>query len=593
MTTDIRKPITIVEIEQPRCIHRFGVGACTATGTPKCYNTGKTCLDIDNFSPTGSIKWRFTDTSPRILDFSDFSDADNPEANPIPCGVEVSTSETKINAGSRLDGSSPLGTLGTVSITLSDFPWNDRYGDFYLTDRSGYQSGRPPPVRAPFWALWTARNALFDGMFVRIYDGYEGQTLSEMRQRLYALEKVDGPDASGRVKISGYNPLRLADEDKAKYPPASDLRLIGNIDDSTTDIVLFGSESDLMSEVGTAGLGYFAALSDEIISFTGYTDEGDGKYSLTGVVRGVLGTSATSHSEEVAAQRVGRFEGEYPWVIVDHLLRNHTEMPDTFLPLADWNAEGISYMPTFRINRTSVKPAGVRDLIGEICQQSQFYIWWSEYQREIQMLCVRPPKEDPVKLSDAENLISGTVLTRDPNSRTTSVTVRYGELSPFGSKDSLNFPKAITAIDGDNLGDVRQVEIYAPWLSKRSQAFTLARRLLLRYKEIPEFLSIQVDAKDRETAVGAVADIETRTIPDTEGNANERRWQVISSREVVAGHSYALELQTYEYFGRFGSLMADGSPDYASATETERQSGMWLAGDDGLMSDGTEGYKFQ
>ena len=34
-----RVPVVIAEVTQPRCALRFGVGACTATGTPKCYNT--------------------------------------------------------------------------------------------------------------------------------------------------------------------------------------------------------------------------------------------------------------------------------------------------------------------------------------------------------------------------------------------------------------------------------------------------------------------------------------------------------------------------------------------------------------------------
>ena len=48
-----RKPVVIAEVTQPRCALRFGVGACTATGTPKCYNTYWTCLDKENYDPTG------------------------------------------------------------------------------------------------------------------------------------------------------------------------------------------------------------------------------------------------------------------------------------------------------------------------------------------------------------------------------------------------------------------------------------------------------------------------------------------------------------------------------------------------------------
>ena len=83
------------------------------------------------------------------------------------------------------------------------------------------------------------------------------------------------------------------------------------------------------------------------------------------------------------------------------------------------------------------------------------------------------------------------------------------------------------------------------------------------------------------------------TILDTEGNTSARRWQVISAKELKAGHTYVLNCQTYEYFGRFGQYMADGSGDFTAATEAEKASGGWYAGSDGLMSDGSEGYKYQ
>lgn len=589
-----RRPITIVEIEQKRCVNTFGSAPCTATGTPKCYNCIGTCRDLPNIDNTGSIKWRFVDDRPGIYDFADHSDPDNLELDPIACLVSVSTSENKINAGSNLDGVSPFGITGKATVSFRDVPWNDVWGDPYLADRSGYVAGKVPPNRANFWALWTARNPLFTEMYLRIYDGYEGQDLADMRSRLYVLDSVDGPDESGRVTVKGVDPLRLTDGDQAEFPRTSKLDVYGDIDDITTTVRVFGVEADLSDDFGNTGDRKWLVAGNELILYTGYTDDGDGVFTLTGVVRGDLGTVAGSHNDQDKLQRAGRYEDISFWLVLDDLVKDHTEIPDDFVDLAGWNLEGETYLPTYKTNRTIIVPTAVKKLAGELSQQGLYYVWWSEYEQLIKMLAIRPPEAAPITLNDSDNLLRGTVLTRDPKARLTQVAVYYNQIDVFGGDDDdANYSNRFTAIDGENLGETRAAAIYAPWISNRTQAVQLAVRLLIRYKAVPKFLSVTVDANDRDAIVGSVVDIDTAAIVDTEGNLNTTRWQVISAKEVKAGHSYMLDLQTYEFIGKFGVYMADGSPDYADATDEEKATGAWFAADTGLLPDGTEGYQYQ
>ncbi len=588
-----RRPITIVELEQPRCVNRFGVSPCTATGTP-CYNCPGTCGDLPNIDMTGSIKWRFVDGRPGVYDFADFSDTDNQELNPIPVEMSVSTSESQINAGSNLDGRDPLGVTGKATVTMPDFLWNDRWGDFSIADRSGVVSGKPLPVRGPFWALWTARNDLFNDMFLRIYDGYEGQALVDMRQRLYVVDKVDGPDGSGKVTITGLDPLRLAGDKKAEFPRTSKLDLYGDIDAATTAVRVFGIEADLSDDFGNTGATKYFSIGEELFSYSGYTDEGDGVFLLSGVVRGALDTLPDEHGDRDAVQRTGRYENIKFWLALEDLFKNHTPMPDAFIPIDDWNTEGNTYLPTYRTTRTVVDPTAVKELASQIVQQGLFYVWWAEYSQEIKMLAVRPPDADPSVLTDASHLMRGTVLTRDPSIRVTQVAVYYDQIDPFGGlEDAKNYRNRFTSVDGNNRGETRAKSIYAPWISNRTQAVQLAVRLLIRYKAVPKFLTVTIDAKDREITVGDVADIETRTILTSDGAINRERWQVISAKELKPGHSYILSLQTYEFVGRFGRYMADSAPDYAEATDEEKANGSWYANVSGLMPDGTEGYQYQ
>lgn len=593
-TTLGREPLTIVELEQPRCSLRFGVSPCTASGTPKCYQTSGTCLDLPNYTPTGSIKWRFINARPGSFSMADFSDPDNPELPPIPCLISVSTSENEINAGANLDNRAPLGVTSKATIIMSDLPWNDAYGDFYLADRTGYVAGKPPPNRGNYWALWTARNLFFTGMYVRIYDGYVGQTLAAMRQRLYILDKVDGPDGDGKTTLTALDPLRLASDKKAEFPRTSTLDLYGAVNSTTTSITVFGDERDLSDDFGNTGSIKYLSIGEELIRYNGYTDIGGGQYTLTGVIRGALNSVAASHEDMDKVQRAGRYENLNYWLVLNDLLTKHTEMPASFIPLAAWNAEGEEYLPTYKTTRTIVSPTPVIDLASELTQQGLFYIWWSEYEQELKMLAVRAPETAPTVLTDDKNLMRGAVLKRDPSIRLTQVAVYYNEINPFDTSGSgKNYNNRFTAIDGENLAETRAKAIFAPWITNRTQAVQLAVRLLIRYRAVPQFLTVTIDAKDREAVVGSVLDIETRAIVTSEGEMNTKRWQVISAKELVAGHTYLLNCQTYEFLGRFGRYMADGSPDYTAATEEERATGAWYAADTGLMSDGTEGYKYQ
>lgn len=595
MTPDTmgREPLTIVELEQPRCALRFGVGLCEATGRP-CYNTQGTCGDLMNYDPSGSIKWRFVDGRPGSYDFADYSDPDNPETDPFPCLVSVSTSENEINAGSNLDGRSPLGVTGKVSVQLEDFPCNDAAGDFYSPQRAGYEAGKPLPTRGNFWALWTARNQLFNGMYLRVYDGYAGQTLSDMRQRLYIVDRVDGPNGDGGVTLSGLDPLRLAGDKKAEFPRTSNLDLFGDIDDTQTDVVVFGDERDLSDAFGNTGARRYLVLGKELIEYTGYTGDEEGRFTLSGVVRGALGSEAKEHKDKDKVQRAGRYEGLKFWRVLNDLLVNHTEIPASFIPLAEWDLEGNTYLSTYTTTRTIVKPTAVVDLVGEITQQGLFYIWWSEYDQLIKMLAVRAPGSAPAVFTDETHLMRGTVLKRDPSIRITQVAIYYNEIDPFGgATDDKNYKNRFTAVDGENLGETRAKSIYAPWISNRTLAVQMSIRLLGRYKNVPEFLTFSVDAKDRDAVVGSVLDINTRSIVDAEGNVKTKRWQVISAKELVAGHTYLLSCQTYSFIGRFGRYMADGSPDWSAATDDEKNIGSWYADSDGLLPDGTKGYQYQ
>ena len=587
-------PIQIVELRQPRCALRFGVGACPATGTPKCYQVWGTCPTAATkavFDATGRIRWRFVQNRPGLFAVGDFSDPDDPATNAIPVAqLRVSTTKAELNIGALLDGKSPYGVHATVTVSMPDFVWDDHVGDFYLGDRVDL------PKRM-FWAVWTARNAFYGGMEIVVYDGYEGEALSAMRQRLYILDNIDGPDSSGSVTLHGISPLIQAEGQASKFPPPMDVRLVSAITAGQTTVqVLTNDETNLSRTLGIGGE-KGVRIGDEIMFYAAYSVVTPGVYDLTGVTRGVLGTVAASAAADARVQRIGYFKDVPTWQCAEYLLTNHTPLQAGLID-ASWADEGDTYLSTIRSTTVISEPTAVETLVGETEQQGMFFIWWDEYASKIKFQAVRPPRTSVRTITTVSEIVAGSAeLRREPQSLLTRVFVYYAPAVPTKT-DKANY----RVVDGqiESLNEAAQaagrpytLEITARWINTAAHAQALIARILSRYRQVPRFLTIRVSAKDREITVGEVCDVTTAEILDTEGRIKSERWQVISWGEIVQGEVYLLDMQTYELIGRFGVWMAGGSPDYATATDEEKANGGWWADSSGLMPDGSDGYLWQ
>lgn len=583
-----REPLRVVELKQPRCVNRFGTSPCTATGTPKCYQTWTTCKDRSNFnSAGGSIKWRFVESRVHISAFGDYSDADNVATDGLPGLVSVSESSSELNIAGILQGKSPLGIRAGCTVTLDDFPFSDFVGDFYLADRTLGE--------ATFWEKWQARNKFYAGMYLRVYDGYNGQRLQDMRQRLYVVESVDGPN-NGQVTITGRDPLRLTAKNKAEFPRQVDIELVADVTAAATSIEVFAAtETDLTDSFGNTPEKYLR-LGDELICYTGITENAPGRYSLNGVERGCLSTTPEAGRAEQQLQRAGYYRNQYIWKIAADLIKSHTAIPNGFVNEAAWDAEAASYLAQFIVSGVVAEPTAVESLLGELCQQGQFSIWWDEELQTIPLIVVQPPVSAVPLLTDSANILSDPQKVRLPDESVTRATVRYAPFSPTGRlQDAADFEKVHSRIDGDsenaNARDaILQRVVNSRWLLTLTQALSVTRRILDNYRDIPEQLVLRIDAKDSNAMIGDVYDVQTEAFKDTEGNLLVTRWQVIAKREIEHGHTYELKMQRFPYVGRFAIIMADGTGSYADATEAEREFGCWLAEDTGLMPDGSEGY---
>jgi hypothetical protein len=245
-----------------------------------------------------------------------------------------------------------------------------------------------------------------------------------------------------------------------------------------------------------------------------------------------------------------------------------------------------------------VTPTLVDTLLGEVAQQGMFYFWWDERAQKIPMLAVRPPIGFVARLTGAAHIVEGSAaVQRRPDDLITRVFVYYSQRDSLASQsDPSNYKVVSGQIEGDTeraeaADGERPLSIFARWVSAESHAAQIVQRILARYKNNPTFLSIAIDAKDRHITIGDVVDVDIER--DSQGFVVDSRWQVVSWDEAKAGEVYILNMQNYTYIGRFGVWMADGSPNYASATDEEKLTGSWWAGSDGLMPDGSPPYQWQ
>ena len=512
-----REPIQIVQIDQDFCGEVYGVAPCTAsiptTGDIKCFNTFSTCQDTTNFNK-GSL----------TISFGKATDALPKDEYIIPSLVSVSASPTTLNAGGGSNNSGPLGVRSSVAITFRDHPHSDRLVDPYRTER-GYIA----TDRGTFWGKWIARNPYYQNRIIRVLDGYKGQLLSEMTSRTYIIDSVSGPNASGAVTIKAKDILRLADNDKAVAPRLSEGELIADINETATTLRITGA---VEADYPAPGI---VVISDEVITYTGVsTIIVNEEINLTGCVRGTNGTLADDHSLEDRVQLCLEYTDELVSDIAYDLLTNYGSIPTAYIDKPAWDDEASTWLAQFNMSTLITEPTGVTELLGEITEQALFYIWWDERQQLINLRAIRPAVETPVSITDNSNILAETTSIQvKADERISQVWVFWNRKDPTEDLDEDKNYRAVRIranleAEGENqFGEQRIKKIYSRWIQNSAQAINITSRLLARYSDNQKYLTLALDAKDRQLWTGDIADITHFNIVDTTGLPETQRWQIL------------------------------------------------------------------
>ena len=597
-----RRPVRVVEIDVDFCTLNYGVGPCTASltlpGEPrKCYNTFNTCTVKQVFNPA-PLTLRFSE--PRV----------NLPASPIAFPVldSVTPVTSTVNIAGTNERFNGLGRRGTITATLSDFPYGDQVTDKYAAERkSGAaqldEGGYDPKDRGTFFAKLKSRWPTYGDRPMRFIEGYidedTGAFVAEAT-RHYIITDIKGPDRDGQVKIEGKDILHLADDKKALCPKPSRGQLRFELFDRLDNSGNPNPQYNPVIELTPVGIGSeyplegFAVIGREVVT---YTRSGD-LVTLTG--RGLENTEERSHREGSTFQQAFRVVETRIDDLVEDLLINFGNIPSEFIPKADWEEEVTRWASTQLLDTIITKPEGVSGLISELAVLG-VSVWWDDVRQEVRLKVNAPPYIDEVvtELNDDEHILDIHQEDNDED-RLTQVHFYSVQTDPTGSAtDKNNFDRIIVAIDAEaeqqnSYRSPRIREIFCRWVNQGADSVLLvnALRMLARFNTAPITYRVKIDNKDNDVGLVDIVNLSTRVAQDVTGKPTPKLTQV-RKKETKREHGWTdLTLQEFFFEGEFRFIAPNSTPVYGSATQEEKDTFAYMIAEaDEFFPDGASAHQ--
>lgn len=525
--------INIVEIDIPRCSRTFGVSPCNATGDT-CFKTSGTCKFESAFDGSLTTTYRFCTDMARLPVFENGpSGINSGDLLPTLAG-EPRTS------GATVDLSGGLGIRGKFSCSLIDHPFDDaQFGaDPHIDDRT-YN----PLERGTFWSKLKARDPYLNGRELRYLTGtISGGVVDydQMVSQTFIIEAVNVQ--SGAVSITAKDILKLADNNRAQWPRATNAELLTPISSTDTTAVLTYKGADIDEALPASG--GIIRIDDELITYSSRTGT-----TLTLSGRGYLGTLAADHSAESQVQLSLEYNEQVHEIIYDALI-NGTGVDPSFINLSDWQTEIDLNYPTL-LNGVITEPTGVNDLLKELGETAQTLLWWDSVDQLIKLRVSKQPVAGASVVVNADHMIDGSYKTSDQDKdRISQVWVYYGVRNPVGDLDEAsNYELVHVRADlqsetDQEYGTQRIQKIYSRWINRdnKTAAVNLATKLGQRFGKTPRSFTFAVTPRDASAGLTDAIGVENRLVTDATGSIETVFCQVIERNIAGSQVSYkALE----------------------------------------------------
>jgi len=576
-----------VEIDLPLCTRTYGTAPCTAAlsaqNPDKCFNLRAGCQDSANFLLG----------TPLTLKFSKIG-------VPLPAGFKafpvlksVRQSSTTANIGGADPRYGALGKQATMDFELEDFTHHERGVDPYASERvtgaaqfSGV--GYRPEERSMFLAKLKARFPNYAGGAVRLCRAYiVNGVITDQSTYHHLLKEMAGP-TGGVLQVSAYSIFDLMNGKTAVCPrPTRGVLTLDMTNVATTFNVTPSGIGDL--EYDASG---YLTIGSEVMAFTRVAD------AFT-VTRGQKGTTAATHSLGDTVQQAWTCTRARLDDVAYELITDFTTTPASWITLADWEAEVTRWGSSVLLTTTITSPTPVGTLVGELADLGCNIIP-DERAAKIRLRMNRPIDGDTVYSVTDANAYQITQEDREED-RVTQVYFVHKRADPtkgLGSGDDVsNYLRRALTINPDAVavyGDVRTRTIRTRWLDQGDDTTVaiVSWQLLRRFEKAPMRVKCLIDARDKAILLSDVVELETDDLASPVGEVTTRLMQVIGRSEPTPYHTVEVELQRFEFTGRFGYITPNTYPVYGTATDAEKEAGAWAV-DEGtlLFSDGTGPYR--
>jgi len=556
------------------------LSSCTASAAAgmECFNTFSTCQDSANYDSLIPQDLTLTTAKADILE----PPAVAPGGVYIPCIDSIRIAPEKITPGKGLS------YRGSVSIECLDFPHHDINIDPYVSTRS-----YTPTEQGTFFGKLIARHKHYVGRHIAVTQYFygEGRFAEDVRELLYIIDTIDGPDSRGRVKITAKDPLILAEASKAQCPVASTGTLAANLASGTTSTFALNAGEGADYPAGA----HVLRINDELISITSRSVD-----TFTIAARGHGGTTPDDHAQDDTVQLCyvadGTAAARVDLVLAD-LLENYAAMPAAYIPTAEWNTEADTWANGYYLETIISEPTPVNTLLSEICIETNSDLWWSALDQEIKWQTQTPEFSSLEVLTDAD-FVNNSALIKSRQSERVSRVLYYSEVRNWTEAREVKNYKALQSrrdLTGEsaiayNAPAIKK--IFARWMQNITNTGEVASRYLSRFKDPPLLLSGDVDLKDINKTVGQHINVLSDIAQAVDGSPLGIEMQILSAAHSPGAERVHIEALQYRFeSAMFARVGPDTLNDYLSESASNQQAYAFICDTSTLqMSNGDDPY---
>lgn len=562
-----RQPCQMVIVTLDTCTLTYGVGACTATASGKCYNTYYTCRAQGNFDKTDK-EYKFTSFQSPL-----------PFSGVLPYLQDVKLLPTVI--GKKIT------VKGRVKVGFVDELHDDVGIDPYYATRSS--------IQGEFWKKLIARNPNYKGRSIKVYDGYVGLAEGAFEQRWQGtIDKIT--IKKGKVSLDCID--YLTDLKKTSYPDKTQAELNVNLTDSTATIVL--TTLDLEDESEMAGAGYIR-IDDEIIQYTSVTTASN---QLNGCTRGKFRTTAVEHSSGTRIGIVKYFPPTNPFVLLKEIWNDaggswSADFDTTaWTKWQSWPREDVDFAAVI----TEDDDLTCEDAFWEIADILDLMIWQDERQQiTVRRNIANDPDNSYTDITDSAHIIdqTGSVDYNDKERKTRIYHFwqksAIGDFKKTSSYSKIDIPLLANEESANGFNEVSKDEIFNRWLSTDFTAAYLlipfiaavSKRRLINRGKARALITVAVELKDEGIKTGGLVSLATDERLDIDGNSIAIKHIVIKRDK--KGGKIALTLKELP-LNRMMIIAPAGHPTYTNSSDAQREYGYISSATEGKMLNGDEGY---